>query len=121
MRNEICVAPLAEVDEETSGRPLSESAIEVLAERTSPPMEAPAQPARKPEESGVSPSLELGRKVKSLKYGVGFVSSIEDEVVTVRFWKAGYKRFHKTEGSYPFESPEVEQHLHRHAHHNQPA
>jgi hypothetical protein len=48
-------------------------------------------------------SLVLGRAVRSAKYGAGFVSAIEDDAVTVRFWKDGYKTFYKGEAGYPFQ------------------
>jgi hypothetical protein len=47
--------------------------------------------------------IELGRCVRSPKYGKGFIWKIEGDTIRVRFWKSGYKTFHKPEDKYPFE------------------
>jgi hypothetical protein len=49
------------------------------------------------------PVVELGRAVLSPIYGKGFITDIEEGVVTVRFSKCGEKKFCRPEGGYPFE------------------
>ena len=44
----------------------------------------------------------LGQEVESPTYGKGYVTEIQGDAITVRFWKRGYKTFHKPEGDYPF-------------------
>src|ERR1039458_3947232 len=68
-----------------------------------PPGEVVAQLERQPEDVAVTKSVELGRGVRSQQYGKGFIADIEGDVIKVRFWKGGYKTFHKTEGDPPFD------------------
>jgi hypothetical protein len=57
----------------------------------------------KPEGNIASPSLVVGRELRSTKYGKGFIAEIEGDAIRVRFWKRGYKTFQKPEAAYPFE------------------
>ena len=77
--------------------------IEVATRRISPPVDVAARRDGKPEEVTVTTSIVLGRGVRSPKYGKGFIQEIEDGVIKVRFWRHGYKTFHKPEGDYPFD------------------
>jgi hypothetical protein len=80
-----------------------EQMSENVAEAACPISVAIAEPDEKPVKTGLALPIELGRVLRSPRYGKGYIAEIQDDAIRVWFWNHLAVTFHKPNSDYPFE------------------